>query len=109
MNGDIEVLRAWIRVVLIIAAICTTAVPIIYSFSPWRSRPFGRLFMMQAISFAVAMDLSALFSVWHPVNILILFWVDALILTLIAASTSAMAGMMWRMSHPSKKGKQNAS
>jgi hypothetical protein len=49
-----QTLLTWIRVVETIAAVCTTAVPVIYAFSAWNTRTLGRLFMWQAISFATA-------------------------------------------------------
>ena len=104
MTHDIEVLRAWIRIVALVAAICTTAVPVLYAFSPWRSRRVGQLFMLQAVSFAAAMILTVLFSYWRPKNILVMFWVDAVVLTAIAGSTAALALLMWRTNHPKKKG-----
>lgn len=111
MTHDINVLRAWIRIVLIVAAICTTAVPLLYSFSPWRSRRLGQLFMLQAVSFAVAIDLSLLFSYWRPKttedNILLLFWVDASVLTMIAISTAALAWMMVLLNYRKKKGRKD--
>lgn len=87
MTQDVEVLRMWIRIVLCIAALGSTSFPVLYAFSPWRSSPLGRLFMLQAVSFAAAMDLSLMFSFWRPTNLVVIFWIDALVLTAIAAST----------------------
>jgi hypothetical protein len=97
MTHNIHALREWIRVVVIVTAICTTAVPVLYSFFPWRSRPIGILLMVESISFALAMDLSALFTIWKPSDILIVFWIDAVMLTAIAVSTAAMAYLMLRI------------
>lgn len=108
MTHDIHVLREWIRVVVIIAAVCTTSVPVLYSFSPWRSRRLGQLFMLQAISFATAMDLSAVFSIWKPTDVLVLFWTDAVVLSAIAVSTASLALLMWTMNHPKDKAKSDA-
>jgi hypothetical protein len=107
MTDDIEVLRMWIRVVLIIAAVCTTSVPVLFAFTPWRSRLIGKLFMTQAISFAVAMDLSALFSIWQPKNILVVFWVDAVVLSAIAISTFLFTAWLWNPTKYYKKGKKD--
>ena len=95
MTRDVDVLRAWINVVIIITAICVTTVPIIYSFSQWQLRPVGKLFMWQAISFASAFDIGVLFTIWHP-DALVIFWVSALVYTGIAGSTSSMAFYIWR-------------
>lgn len=104
MTHDVEVLMEWIRVATIIAAVCTTSVPVIYSFSPWYESILGRLFMLKAVSFALAMDLTVLFMLWKPSNILVVFWTDAVVLTLIAGSTASLAILIWRMNHPKKKG-----
>jgi len=105
MPHDVDTLRAWIHIVLLIAAGCTTSVPFIYSFSPWYKSSLGRLFMLQAVSFATAMDLSATFAWWTPTDILILFWVDALVLTSVAFSTAALAYLIWWLNHNKPKGK----
>lgn len=103
MTHDARVLMDWIKVVTIVAAVCTTSVPVIYSFSPWYRSMLGRLFMMKALSFALAMDLSVVFMFWKPSNILILFWIDAIVLTIIAGSTAALAVLIWKMNHPKEK------
>jgi hypothetical protein len=109
MTKDIHVLTAWIKYATIVAAICTTSVPIIYSFSPWWTSRLGLLFMFQAVSFAVALDLSAMFFIWHPSDILIIFWTDAIVLTAISVSTSLLAIFILGMNHPKRKGKHDAS
>lgn len=105
MTHDIHVLTTWIRVVALITAACTTSVPILYSFSPWRSTVIGRLFMLNALSFAAVMDLIALFFYWHPTDILVVFWTDAFVLTMSAGSTLALTLLMWQVNF-SKKGKK---
>lgn len=94
MGHDIELLRFWIRVVCVICSVTTTAVPILYAFSPWRSRVFGRLFMLNAFSLAIAMDIFTLFAFWQPQNILVGFWVRIILLTGIALSTLLMSILM---------------
>lgn len=91
MTHNIDILTTWIRIVAIVTAVCTTSVPMLYSVFPWRTRRFGQIFMLQAIAFAVAMDMTVLFSYWHPKDILIIFWVDAVVLSVVAASTAAFA------------------
>jgi hypothetical protein len=94
MTHNLHVLIQWIRIVALVTATCTTAVPVIYSTFPWRTRRLGKLFMAQAVSFAAAMDLTAVFSYWHPKNILLVFWIDAVVLTLVSVSTASLAGIM---------------
>lgn len=95
MTHDIHTLVAWIRVVALITSTCTTMVPILYLFFPWRTRLIGRIFMLQALSFAAVIDLSTLFSYWHPDNILLVFWADAIVLTAVAVSTFAFTVLLW--------------
>lgn len=97
MTPNIDVLSQLILADVIVAAIGTTAVPLLYSFSAWRSRRLGQLFMMQAISFAAAIDLTALFAFWHPNDVYILFWINAVVFTGIAISTSLLAWFMWQI------------
>ena len=103
MTPDIEVLRAWIRVAVLIAAIGATSVPVVYVMTPWRSRPIGRVIMLQAVVLAAAIDLSAMFSFWAPTNILVIFWINAIILSAIAISTSSLAYMIWKLNRSNRK------
>jgi hypothetical protein len=103
MTRDIEVLRAWLLIVVVIAAIGATAVPIIYSLLPWRKHRIGAAFMVQAISFAVALDMTVLFAFWTPEDILVLFWVEAMMFTAIAASTTTLAWITIRLRYPSRR------
>lgn len=97
MTHNIHTLMLWIKGCLIVAATGTTAVPVIYAFAPWRKRLLGKIFMTKAISFAAFMDMILLFTFWTPKDILILFWVEAVVLTAIAVSTSLQAFMIWRL------------
>lgn len=103
MTHNVETLRLWIHIATAIAAACTTSVPVLYSFFPWRSRLLGRLFMLQACSFAAAMDLSTVLQLWKPTNVLLAFWTDVIVITAIAVSTLLMAIFMWRLSHQKKR------
>jgi len=103
MTRDIAVLRAWLTVLMGISAVGVNAVPMIYFFSPWRSTRLGRIFMFQAASFAFAIDVSLLFQMWRPLDILVIFWSGVVLYTLIASSTSALAWWIWRLNRPSRK------
>lgn len=102
MTHDIHALLLWIRICVCIAAVGTTAVPVIYAFSPWWTRRLGQIFMMKALSFALAMDMTVLFIFWQP-NILVQFWVEALAFTAISISTSAQAFMIWQLRRKNRK------
>lgn len=94
MTRDIETLKFWLRIVCVIAAIGTSAVPILYAFSPWRTRLFGKIFMLQALSFAACIDLITLFAFWTPKDILIVFWVYVIVLSAVAVSSLMLAALM---------------
>lgn len=102
MTRDIATLTEWTRVVLVVTAVCTTAVPIMFSLSRWWVKPLGRAFMVQAISFAVAVDVNLLFTVWRPKDVLILFWIHLGLLSAIAASTAGLAFLIFRMNFKRK-------
>lgn len=88
MTHDIEVLRSWARACLFVTALCTTAFPIMYAFSPWFKSPIGRALMIQAIAFATAVDLTLVVMFWRPTDILVLFWLNAFVFTFIASATA---------------------
>jgi hypothetical protein len=107
MTTDVDVLTNWIRACLVLAAIFTTAFPILYLFSPWYSTKLGRLLMLQAVSFALAIDITLLFTYWFPSNILINFWIEAAVFFLIACSTGALTFMLWRTNHQKRPSHPN--
>jgi hypothetical protein len=98
-----DVLLFWIRAVCVICSIATVSVPILYSLTPWRTRLFGRLFMLQSVSLAVAMNGFTLFAFWRPENMVLLFTVRMVLLSGLAISTSLMAIMMVRIPMQSRK------
>lgn len=103
MTRDINVLRAWLLMMAVIAAAGASAVPVVYSFLPWRRHLIGRAFMLQAVVLAVALDSSVLFAFWMPKEILVLFWFQASIFTGIAMSTSMLTLVTLRMIYPKKR------
>lgn len=102
MTRDVNVLIVWLLIVVIIAAVGATAVPIIYSFLNWKKHLIGRMFMVQAIAFAGAIDMTVLFHFWKPKDILIVFWVQALVFTGIAVSTIMLSWATFRIKYPRK-------
>lgn len=96
MTHDIHVLMTWILVCLIVAALCSTAFPLLYAFFPWRSTLLGKLLMLQAVAFALAMDGTVLFQFWVPSNVLVIFWINAIVFSLIAVASTLLTSMLWR-------------
>lgn len=99
MTRDIETLRAYLRVIVVVVAVCATSLPLVYSLSHWRARPLGKLIMWLAVTLAMAVDFTVLFMVWAPKDILIVFWIDAIILAMIGGSTASLAFYIWRVNH----------
>lgn len=58
---DVETLKTWLAVCLVIASVCTTLFPILYSFSPWYKSWLGRALMLQAVAFSITLDLTLVF------------------------------------------------
>lgn len=98
-----DALILWIRIALVYGAISTTAIPIIFSVVPWRTRPIGRLFMIQAIAFASALDIQAVRVFWKPKDMIPVYFVNALTLSCIGVATTALAIYVWRMVRARKK------
>lgn len=94
MAKDIETLTQWLIGMLVIASICATAFPILYLFAPWYKTRLGRALMIQGWAFALALDVTLLFQFWQPKNIMVLFWVNAFVFTLIAFATGYLT---WKM------------
>lgn len=99
MTRDIETLRAYLRVIVVVVAVCATSLPLVYSLSHWRARPLGKLIMWLAVTLAMAVDFVVLSMVWVPEDILIVFWIRAIILTMIGGSTASLAFYIWRVNH----------
>lgn len=97
ITQNLGALLLWIRIVATIASVCVTLVPLVFSFAPWRSRPIGRLFMLQAFGFALAFDVRTMFFFWMPEEAYIRFWINALSLTIVAIAELALAYFMARL------------
>lgn len=96
MTNDIELLRIWLRIVIIVASLCATSLPIMYSFSRWAKSGLGRAFMLLSSSLAAAMDIQVMFMFWRP-PILVMFWANAIVITGIAIATVWLTWWVWKM------------
>lgn len=57
---DVETLRAWMRGMLIVTAVCVTLFPFLYAtFSPWYRSRVGIALLFKSISTALLIDYSA--------------------------------------------------
>jgi O-antigen ligase len=98
MTHDIQTLTQWLEAMLVVAAFFTTAFPLLFMWCTWYKLELGRLLMLQAVAFALAMDVTCLFTFWNPGpnHILLEFWTEAFVFTLIAISTACLTYMLWR-------------
>src|SRR4051812_47633615 len=110
MTHDLESLEHWLRVCLIVAAICTTAFPILWAFSSWYSTQLGRVLMLQAVAFALAIDLTLFFQYYTPTNenIMFVFWTNAIVFTLIAVATLWLTYVMCKMNYLQRRQKRES-
>lgn len=99
MTRDIDILTRIIEICLYTAAFFATAFPVLYLFSPWYSTRIGRLLMLQAFAFALAIDITALFTFWQPEDILFYFWVETVVFVFIAISSALLTWGLWRTNH----------
>lgn len=57
---DVDTLRSWMRVILLITAICVTLFPLLYAlFSPWYRSRVGTALLFKSMSTALLIDYSA--------------------------------------------------
>jgi len=94
MTHDIQALMNWILACLVVAGICATAFPILYAFSPWYLSKLGRALMIQSIAYALALDLTAIFTLWTPNSIMFIFWTNAFVFTFITCTSAYLTYMM---------------
>lgn len=106
MRQDIGALQTWLHICVVIAAVCTTLVPIIYARTKWYRSVLGRLFMLQAISFAIAMVLTAMNHFWQP-EPTTAYILSTLVFTMIAGSTLALTRLIWKLNYTEREGEHH--
>lgn len=99
MTEEVQTLLRWIQTCLAFAAFSTTLFPFLYLFSPWYKTKLGRVLMLQSVAFALAIDLTLVFSFWTPTNIYVVLWLNVIVFSLIAISTGLLTWAMWRINH----------
>lgn len=107
MIRDVSVLNHWIRIIVVVAAICTASVPSVYAFSRWYKSWLGQLFMLQSIAFALAMWLFAVLSFWVSANRYIVIVSILVVLVLISISTLALTIMIIKINYPRSRGRHS--
>lgn len=104
MSPELETLFHWTQTCLIIAAITTTAFPVLYAFSPWYKSKLGRIVMAQSLAFAVAIDMTTIFQFWVPSSMRLILWLNALVFSSIAAASTALTWKLWKLNYKKKAG-----
>ena len=97
MTRDAETLSDILNVVLLITAICATSFPVMYLFCPWWTTSLGRILMLHGFALALALDTTLILRYWRPSDILIGFWIEIAIFSLIAVANALMTTWLWRL------------
>lgn len=89
MPRDVHTLLTVIRVVLIIAALAVTIFPLLYGFiAPWYKSHLGRAVMLEALSVAFAIDITAYAQFFRTSkNIWFIFWINLMFLVFISLAS----------------------
>lgn len=103
MTQDPVILKYWLMMAIYVTTVCVNSVPLIYALSPWRKHKLGRLFMYHALSYAVTLDATVLFQMWHVKNVLVIFWTGVALYSSIALSTASLAWHIWKLNAPNRK------
>lgn len=99
MTHDVHILQHWILAFMWIAAICATSFPVLYLFTTWTESTIGKLLMFQSMSFAFAVDMTLFLHYFQPKDVLVNFWIVAIVFGLIAASTASLTCSLWRSNY----------
>jgi hypothetical protein len=102
MSHDVETLRRWLFIVVVIAGVGATSVPLLYSFTGWRKSRLGKLFMFKSLAFATLVNLFVLFKFWKPsIVVIVLFY--AIVFTAIATFSIGMSIYIFRVNWLGRK------
>lgn len=105
MYWEVTSLQNLTLVALWLAAIGTTAFPVLYLFSPWYKSILGRTMMAQAWAFALTVDATLLFRYWQPPSI----WtqlVSALLLVYVAGTAVTLTSILWILNYQHRLSKE---
>jgi hypothetical protein len=95
MTHDVQTLRQWLFVVVVIAGVGATSVPLLYAFTGWRTSRLGKLFMFKSLAFATLVDTFVLFKFWKP-NIYVIALVYTIVFAAIATFSVGMSLYIFR-------------
>jgi hypothetical protein len=109
MTRDIVILEHILKLFLDISAFFTTLFVVMYWFSPWFKSHLGRAIMLQAISLALALDMTVLFQYWQPEDILVSFWIQVLIFGLISVGAIYKCVVLWQANYKGEEEQSDSS
>ena len=91
----IDTVLHWLKIVSVVTAVCVTAFPVLYLFSPWYRSQLGRAVMLQSVSVAFAIDISVTYQFWRfTTDLQKLLYVNLGILIFIAATSVYLTAML---------------
>jgi hypothetical protein len=65
MPSDVESLLRWVQIMMAITAVCVTLFPVLYGvIAPWYRSHLGRAVLLQSVSVALVVDISAYAQFW---------------------------------------------
>lgn len=108
MTRDLETLQHWLLIFLWVASVCTTLFPVLWAFSRWWTTLVGRLLMLQSLALALAVDLTLAFQYIEvgPDDLLMIFWLNAVVFGLIALASVLLTFAMIRLNYFRRKRKK---
>lgn len=103
MNIDMATLTFISQIILVFAAVATTAFPVLYSFAPWYQSGLGQMIMLQSIALAAAID--AKFALTFVIDVrnreYLLIANDAL-LVVITGTSGTLTYLLWTFRRKSR-------
>lgn len=98
MTYDVDNMVVVGRLFLVLAAVMTTAYPVIYSLMPWYKSRLGRAMMLKAIAFNMLLWLKVILTFFlNDHTRTFLLWFNAITLILIGIATSLMTFELLRV------------
>lgn len=86
----------FVTLIAIVAAVMTTAIPILYSRVKWEKSAVGRLFMFKTISISFAVDAALFFRIADP-SLPVRNAITFVMYSMLAISATLFFIMMWRL------------
>lgn len=99
MNNPYPTLTFWLHILMVIAAICATAFPMLYAFSPWYRSVLGRALMIQGVALAWILDITAIYALIENEDLETKLWVYVVSFIFLACATAFMTMRLWQINY----------